>query len=731
MLWTLLVVLSPFLCPDCPRAQALLVEGDTAEAAVLLEQQIQRDSSAKALGELGFLLASIASAKAEDRQRRWRAEALLRRAIDKDPGNGRWYLGLGLALLKQGVVTDARRMLVRALDGERAETLVSSERALALLQQARMAELHVLDFRGLIPNGGRLVETSYRCREIFCENFDRPALFHDRLLSIETVDELVADDKEVIEALYREAFELAPESDRVARGLLGLLARDQRWEEFHEHASRHLEEAPENGWAHFYVGTSLTRSGAYRDAGMAFREGLRYLPEGERAQIQGSLSSILKEEAAERFESAAHASEMARHLWQLYDPLLLTEANERWAEHLARVTLAEIWFSDRDRGVEGYLTEPGTILLRYGPPKWVRRVVRGEGEARSAAAMYAGKTLSDLLDDNLTPMTDVAPFGGRWILWTYERSVPSFVFEQMLSTRTIRHAGLSRSMQHAQNVRAEAASTFSSFEVADLPHQIARFLGDNGGVSMDVYARVPAGPPDAVPIRGKAGLVLLPRRRSEGPSPLATDLWIGARPSVVTFRSAMEPGVYPYSVEVVSPGEEVRAARRGAIEIDPFSEGALALSDLVLAHVVEVRRRPVRGRKDLRIEASPNLSFEPGEPVSLYLEAYNLKVGGWGERRYRVELQVKEEDRDNIVTQIVSVLGGLFGERGPERGLTRWEATAPDENRVPIWVSVALPNAGPGSYEAVVRITDLADNTVATAEREFRIASEPEKEQKP
>ncbi len=60
--------------------------------------------------------------------------------------------------------------------------------------------------------------------------------------------------------------------------------------------------------------------------------------------------------------------------WGDKDPRLLTELNERLLEHYARVTMASVRCATKPGAWDGWRTQPGVLMIRYGEPLAERRV---------------------------------------------------------------------------------------------------------------------------------------------------------------------------------------------------------------------------------------------------------------------------------------------------------------------------------------------------------------------
>lgn len=717
-------------CPPCEEASARAADGDTAGAIALLQEATAEDAPAEAWGELGLLLTRMAPALASDFTPRQKARNALERALDAQPDNPRWLYAYGLLLRKQGVRVDARRVFDRALSASAngKGTLDSTVLANIYAEQGRILEEHVLDFRGLITGSDRVPVATPDCIGLgaFCLNFRNPRRFHDLLLSAPTADDVAGDDRERMRIAFERAFDLDPSLPLAARGWLGELARQQDWTRFSEGARRHVEASGGTGWSRIFLGAGFHRLGRPEAADSQFRQALEQLPPADRSILE-DISQVVTSEVEERYrEMEATDREPARnHFWTLSDPLYLTDTNERFLEHLTRTALAELWFGVPAKDLRGYQTERGVVLIRYGTPRTIRQVVRSQEAVRSLDFDTGG-------GGSRLPKT---AFGGRWILWTYSDDSPSFIFEKHLTSRHAPHALRSRSMFFAQDLRERQPSRFELENFETLPHQIARFKGDESEVEAEIHAAMPT---DSTEPAARAGLFFLPQSTGAEVTRLTTELTLADTVKVATFRAPLAPGSYPFSIEAAADDGSVRAASRGTIEAEPFSADRLSLSDVLLARGIQPRTTDgqVQSRRDLVIRPAADLTVRQGEPVALYFEIYGLAFSDAGEEdvdtvdtpdlvgSYTVRLEVSDARERNVLARVLAGIEEFIGGEPPD-GAIEWERTLYGAtDRVPEWLEISLADREPGSYRVQVTVTDLQGEEVATIEREFEVVAD-------
>jgi GWxTD domain-containing protein len=681
-------------CRPCEQSKALIAAGDTAGAVAVLREAATEDAPAVVWGEYGMLLAQTAPVNPLDFRQRREAKSALERALDADYRNPRWLFGFSLLMRKRGGLNDAKRVLGRAVGEVEDESrdLENEDRARIYLEHARSVEEYVNDYEGYLPLAHLIPKVSPSCaaRGRFCMNFARPKYFHERLFLADPPD-MMRDDREQMWSSFENAFRLHPASSPAAAGLLGRLSRDEQWQEFLLVAEQHIAANDTSGWAYIFKGAGLFRNGAPEEAERSFRAGLARMEPAER-EVLTDLTDIVLKDIAELMEEMDwdELGRVREHIMAISDPMQLTRVNERALEHWTRVALSELWFGDPLSGRRGYESEPGQILIRYGPPRWIRQI---------AGNSIHGRT-------------------GRTIFWTYTRDQPSFIFEKNAGWRRMRHSFDTYSRDHAEELRNAVPSVYRPPWLRELPHQVVRFKGERAATNAEIYFQAPEDPSEE-PFRGRAGVFMIPRTIGGAPHRTERDLELGAGVRQIVFRLPLEPGVYPYSAELRSEDGSFSAARRGQITASVFGDW-LSTSDLLIATSIEPRRPTVRNRGDLSIVASPDLVIAADEPIGVFFEVYGLAYDEEGLGRYTVDVQLRGER--GLVGRVTSALGRLLPGGDDDPAMLSWEREIESgSERVPEWFTLQVPDARPGAYELTVTVTDRLEGTSFATKRGIEI----------
>jgi hypothetical protein len=199
-----------------------------------------------------------------------------------------------------------------------------------------------------------------------------------------------------------------------------------------------------------------------------------------------------------------------------------------------------------------------------------------------------------------------------------------------------------------------------------------------------------------------------------------------------TFRLQLAPGDYLLRVEAHLPSLDRGARAMQSLPAPPIARRGLALSDLLVAQRVVPRDSTARRWDDFLIE--PNAArFEPGDPVGLLWEIYQLTPDSSGATRYEVSLLITVEAIDRTGAGWFATLLGDLGDRmgvtavhDDKVSLTyRRGHPGPARAEQVEHLLVELRDAPRGRYGLEVVVTDLVSGQSVAAGRTFTIGTEP------
>lgn len=685
--------------PLYEAARAELVAGDTSAALDQLRKLTKRTPDfAPGWGLLGSVLTELASGVATDFQERLEADKALRRALKLDPRNPAYLMSLGRLMRKQQLYLDARRVLNRAADAveKQPEKITPAEVAGLWYQLGLYYEDVYLDTRDLVVVHSLPVYTP-DCAGLgsFCLNFTRPKAFNEHFRRAASLDEFGEDDLEHTVDAFRRALGADGTHAGAFRRLAVHLLQQSDYGEARRLARRFQHDAPDDPWGYITLGLVYQRMGEDSLAEAEFDRGLA-LAGPDISDHYRSVSTILRESQAEEYEGA---NEIARRrleevLWRKSDPLYLTHANEVRVAHLGRVAFADLWFEDPSSGSWGADTERGVVYVRYGPPRQVWQVQRDEPGA-------------------------VGNLGGRWIFWNYGWELPNFIFEKQLRFRRAMHMLSSASKQIEEEAREIQPAIYStSFELHGYQVQLARFRGvADTIVEVDFYSEVPGDLLLSQPDTLDLGIFLFGAAEHRELYRRTLQLPMAPSPKALTYSLPLGRGRFTVSIE--ARARDGRAAvHRGELEVEPYRDGRLALSDLVLATAVTPKAEAPADRRDFAIHVNRATTFDPDLPVSVYWEVYGLATDEEGFADYRVELTVTDAEGKGVLARVARAFG--FG--GDQKVELTYDRLVPfDGERVPEYLSLDLFDTEPGRYRLGIRVADRNADVIASAERDFQL----------
>ena len=642
--------------------------------------------------------------RGRDRELRQAARPLLDRATQLRTRHAGAWLEFGLLLRKQGgIQVDAQRALRRALELADAYPDSTPPAALAEInfQRGRYYQ-DLLDRMRWLKDAGPIGVSSPSCVGLgaFCENYTRPAEFNQRLADAPVAVGDFAQRRErvlhYLESALRADSGVQEAFERYAREL----ALGEEWDRLAEVAHRAEREGRFPGVATAVRGLAAARLGRLAGADSLYRLAIPQLPDTLRTW----------------YERPPLGLDSLPDFWVRARPLWVTPFNELQVEYWTRVTYALSMLGDREAGVLGPETPIGDALIRYGWPRMITQVTRDAGRILTSAGYEAAQGYLDCAaatdPANCVPAPGGAArdeSGGRWLFWTYARDRPSLMFELRPSARVARYLVESSAGEYADQHRAATPLTIQS-RVAPktfrLPVQVARFRGGTGSeTSLAVHSVVATRqlelpPQDSLMVglflfRDTAGFPLTARQTAK---------YAAGEGVALSYRVALAPGRYAYSLEAFAPAFGGAATARDTVAAPVWRADSLQLSDLLVAHrvVSRVEGEPLTWR-DLTIEPSRTLEVTPGASLWVVWEAYGIVPDGRGIGHYDVTLSLQDAEARALPMRLLERLGVGRREQGVELAWSAERRLSAD-GRALEYVSLELPGEAVGEYRLAVTV---------------------------
>ncbi len=376
--------------PGRPDAVARVARA-RAEAVEQLARALPDADFVAAYGPAEAILAGEAPEGAPPTEWRAAVGAAFSDAIEAGVGTPASMLALGRIRMRQGLRAEARSLFERGLQRAIAERGAATPWVLAELHAERG---DLLRARWLGADGVGRVRS-----EAFADSECTAARTSGRAASgYASVDRLVAwnylcpmamggifaagfvetaagsaGDLALMMASYRAALEAYPGHPRASTMLLLTFAAKGRWDDVLAGARSYAHASGGHPDALLLAGLALHRLGRSEEAAQRFEAALTRMPEEEADRLE-DVAVLLEPADAGLYRSLSLAERRAwqASYWAARDRTPSTAVNERWVEHMARTSHAQLRFGD-------LFGDAAEVWVRFGRPNHVHVVVDGTG----------------------------------------------------------------------------------------------------------------------------------------------------------------------------------------------------------------------------------------------------------------------------------------------------------------------------------------------------------------
>lgn len=521
----------------------------------------------------------------------------------------------------------------------------------------------------------------------------------------------------VAERHFRAALDTDPFRREAYDDLMRAYALTGRWQDGANVAAAMYRVYPEDVGMWRYLGLARLRVGDAEGAERAFRTADRYAPPEERDAF-ASIDLLLRQD-----ESAAYRADpdgYARRFWTGQDPRLLTTANERRLEHLARMTYADLVLAAPAVGKRGWQTGRGRMFVRYGAPDEDRM-------------LYPAASQNEFALVNLWQYAD-----GLRLVFEDPMRTGEFGFYSPGARESAESLDPWQS-DYALRAQQAIAAEPQRYAYADpagarrvqLPYRVTTFRNADGRrTDLYVHYGVPMGEVDLsreqIDLTAQTGTFLVGRDRSVLHEQRQTlhglrtaqvvryeeaNLWVETQPMTAP------PGEAELSVEFQTASGGVVAAQRRPVTLPDYASAAndrFAMSDLMLAFRAErvPDGRPVEQgdivRNGRSLRPAPWSVFRRDQPLVLYFELYDLAVNAQGRTDYEVELTFAPKTRER------SLLGRLLGGRRSRDEVSVRFPGAGTARAQDFATNLDTSNKRPGLYTLTLKVEDKAGRHAET-----------------
>ena len=533
-------------------------------------------------------------------------------------------------------------------------------------------------------------ETAYRD--------DYGFFYRDRLSHVKPVtgeEQYVRAREKFTEALAADAT-----NAKARQHLFMALADHGVWQELLREAERALRADGEDISAWLARGIAASGLQDYDNAGNAFDQALRRMPDDERASFTDVRRIMAPSSNGRRSRFADTAqwnrlsgSERRRQealFWNLADPRSSTRVNEAQVEFYSRVAYADLRFGSDEYRIRGADSDRGRIWIRYGPP-------------------------SDIFS---------IPAGGTVeIIWVYDRPSVAFVFVLRPSFGTAYHA--------FADLAADSIETDNPIGWGNMPlarrtwpmrMRAARFRSSNDSMDVVVTATVPvrsflegAELNGALPINVQLD-VHDPAARIVGREMRNVTVRMDSLPVGINGAWVRRLGRGNNVVRVDAEQPDANRAASNAIDALIDTTSGFGISDLLLGTNPK-RMDATEPKRWSDISVAPTTGVFPwSQSMGVVWEVYDL-VPVDGSVKYRVNLHLERTFKNNLkgfIARIGAYSKNIIERNGSGTGsiTVSYEQTRPASSIVADYLSVNLNGSVPGTYRLSIEVEDLASKRV-------------------
>ncbi len=394
---------------------------------------------------------------------------------------------------------------------------------------------------------------------------------------------------------------------------------------------------PQDKNCHLFLGFAYQNIGDFQHAAKQYQIA-RGLLTPEELEIIESLNPILTPDQTKQYKTLVETTEKQEvHaiFWRSKDPFYLTAVNERELEHFSRVAYANLRFSNLEKKIEGWRTDRGKVLIRYGKP-----------DLRYRTRAYIGAS----------PGQGRNPLNHSKEFWIYPQFY--FIFEDRFLSGNYAFAWGDRPENDYKEIYNEMIKQVPDYyrmipdsQHFNVPLDIVAFQGQNGKTELEFCYAIPI---NEIKTRGDIfnlnhGLFLFDKSWTR----------VAQKNQTVTFHSSdtvivdsrpyyanqepieIAPGDYFFAYEFEDSKSNKRSKIHQTLSVDTFSYRKFEMSDVLFAkELLPPNLNVPPARSDFKITPNPLRVYRNAEPVVIYFELYQLSKRSDGQTRFKIEYQI-------------------------------------------------------------------------------------------
>ncbi|MFC1554264.1 GWxTD domain-containing protein [candidate division KSB1 bacterium] len=405
------------------------------------------------------------------------------------------------------------------------------------------------------------------------------------------------------------------------------------------------------------------------------------------------------------------AEETEKNYWQKKDPLFLSPVNERLLEHYSRVAEANLRWTVPRFNIEGWRTEQGKILIKYGRPK--NRV------------KY--RNLDSLL---------------AFDHWQYPDF--TFVFRRLPGVEydnfNLAVWNNFNFIEIIEDVEEEFPDYYEFIPKGNfIPahYDYANFRGEDGSTRLEIYYGLPfsglnfSEEGDYYYGSLKSGIFLHDHEWNsivEDIKDIDIELAVSENDTssndLAVFMDSYlidQPDSYLFAFETMDYYSDNAGTYRDSVRVRKFDFSELQLSDIQLAGNIEIidgSNPPLRD--NLEIAPNPSRFYTIDQNIYIYFEIYNIMLGGEpGSTDISVNYNLSYMGEDDY--SVVDFVKGLFINEQLIRNVTTEFNMKGNKQNESMFLRIDHSLTKPGPYSLRLEVTDRIARTTVKDSTVLRI----------
>lgn len=397
---------------------------------------------------------------------------------------------------------------------------------------------------------------------------------------------------------------------------------------------------------------------------------------------------------------------------QDHDPLLLTDYNERYLEHITRVTYSNLIFSGKRLKIDGWNSDRGEVVIRYGIPEQIKRM-RAIVDATPGGYSEQMETETFYYPDKNFSFYDQARKG------KYVFNEPSLYgsFVSQSSESTVDSILVYRRNKPEEYVPKLMGPIFYT------PFSAYQFKS-NLPSKTDVYISFLINPKDSSTQNDFfdkgyiTGIYLFDKNHNKTTEKVSDfpPLLSNTKITINSLMLSSPPKEGNIAFEILRKKDNGAFIYHDLFRVKNYPEKELSISDLVLCFDVGHSGYPSYiKRDDIYLLPNPSNYFTQQMQLFIYFEINNLflKTNNTTDFEQRITIQKKEEGR--VLNSLLSVVG--LDKEGKKVSLTsKYQTQGKDPQ---MYLQLDMSKYEPGEYVVTVSIKDNATGKEVSSQTEI------------